>query len=139
MDGNVFKHENSHAAIAQNGEPGWGDNITKPIDVRPNNVFCVEPSCVDPMTELGRCDFVGDGKQDQFMATGVTWWVKSPVTGQWRYLNTMKERLPQLQLRNVDSDAACDVAMRMARPEIPPLTYSKSGTGPWRPVQVLHP
>lgn len=133
VDGNVFKHKNRGDAIAQNGEPSWfGDDITKPIDVRPNNVFGV-----DPTTELGNCDFFGDGQQDQFMATGVTWWAKSPVTGQWRYLNTMKERLPQLQLLKVDNDAVCDVAMRTPRPEMAPRTYSKSGTGPWQSRQVV--
>lgn len=133
VDGNVFKHKNRGDAIAQNGEPSWfGDDITKPIDVRPNNVFGV-----DPTTELGSCDFFGDGQQDQFMATGVTWWAKSPVTGQWRYLNTMKERLPELQLGKVDGDTICDVAPRSPRPEMIPRTYSKSGTSPWRPVHVI--
>jgi len=70
------------------------------------------------------------------MATGVTWWAKSPVTGQWRYLNTMKERLPQLLLTKVDGDAICDVALRPPRPEMAPTTYSKSGTGPWQSRQV---
>ena len=132
VDGNVFKHGSCDAAIAQNGNPGWGDNITKPIDVRPNNQFGV-----NPMTELGSGDFFGDGQPDQFMATGVTWWAKSPVTLQWRYLNTMSERLPQLQLQKVDKDAVCDVAIRTPRPGMAPRTYSKSGTGPWTPVQVI--
>ncbi len=134
VDNNVFKHKSRGDAIAQNGNPGWGDNITKPIDVRPNNVFGV-----DPTTELGSCDFFGDGQLDQFMATGVTWWAKSPVTGQWRYLNTMKERLPELQLGRVDGDAVCDVAPRTARPEMLPEKYSKSGTTPWLPRNVVHP
>ena len=65
------------------------------------------------------------------MATGVTWWAKSPVTQQWRYLNTRQERLPQLLLGRIDNDAICDVAIRPPRPEMAPRTYSKSGTGPW--------
>jgi hypothetical protein len=131
VDGNVFKHESRGDAIDQNGSCGWGDNITKPIDVRPNNAFDV-----DPMKELGSGDFFGDGKQEQFMATGVTWWAKSPVTGHWRYLNTMKERLPQLLLTDVDGDGICDVALRPPRPEMAPKTYSKSGTGPWQSWQI---
>lgn len=127
VDGNIFKNGSRSDAIAQTGScGGWGDNITKPIDVRPNNVFGV-----DPTTTLGSCDFFGDGQQDQFMATGATWWAKSPVTLQWRYLNTMPEKLPQLQLAKIDSDAICDVALRSRRPEMPPEKYSKSGTGPW--------
>jgi hypothetical protein len=132
VDGNVFKHKSRSDAIAQNGNPGFGDNITNPIDVRPNNVFNV-----DPALELRSCDFFGDGMQDQFMATGVTWWAQSPVTLQWRYLNTMPERLTQLQLGNVDNDGICDVAMRTPTPAATPRTYSKNGIGPWMPVQVI--
>jgi len=131
VDGDVFKNDDHGDAIKQNGDCGFGDNISKPIDVRPNNAFGV-----DPMAELGSGDFFGDGRLDQFMATGVTWWAKSPVTGQWRYLNTMKERLPQLLLTKVDGDAICDVALRPPRPEMAPTTYSKSGTGPWQSRQV---
>jgi len=134
VDGNVFKHKKRGDAIAQNGGCGWGDNITKPIDVRPNNVFRA-----DPMAELGSCDFFGDGQQDQFMATGVTWWAKSPVTQQWRYLNTMRERLSELQLGRVDNDAVCDVAPRTSNAAMLPEKYSKSGTGPWVPLLVIKP
>jgi hypothetical protein len=126
VDNNVFKHGKRSDAIAQNGGCGFGDNITKPIDVRPTNQFGV-----DPLAELGSCDFVGDGKQDQFMATGVTWWAKSPVTGQWRFLNTMKERLPELQLGDVDGDHICDISLRSPRPAPALKIYSKSGTAPW--------
>jgi hypothetical protein len=51
---NVFAHESRSDAIAQNGNCGWGDNITNPIDVRPNNIFGA-----NPMAELGNCDFFG--------------------------------------------------------------------------------
>jgi hypothetical protein len=132
VDGNVFKHGRS-GAIAQNGGCGYGDNITNPIQVRPNNVFGI-----DPMTELGSCDFFGDGQQDQFMATGVTWWAKSPVTQQWRYLNTMPERISELKLVDIDGDGLCDVAPKTSRPEVLPEKYSKSGTSPWLP-RVIQP
>lgn len=132
VDGNVFRGSRGDA-IKQNGGCGWGDNITVPIDVRPNNVFGA-----DPMSELGKCDFAGDGRLDDFMATGVTWWARSPATGHWRYLNTMPERLSQISLERVDGDAICDVTPRRARPEMVPRTYSKSGTGPWASVLVIH-
>jgi hypothetical protein len=67
------------------------------------------------------------------MATGVTWWALSSVTNQWRYLNTMPEKLPQLVLVDVDNDGQCDVAERPPQPEVPFPRYSKSGTGPWTP------
>ena len=125
-DGNVFKHGSHGDAIGQNGYCGLGDNITKPIDVRRNNAFGV-----DPTTELGSCDFAGDRQQDQFMATGVTWWAKSPVTQQWHYLNTMPERLSELKLGDIDGDGVCDVAPKTSRPEALPDRYSKGGTSPW--------
>jgi hypothetical protein len=126
VDGNVFLHYTRDDAIAQNGDVGG--RITKPIQVRPNNAFGV-----NPMATLGSCDFVGDGRRDHFMATGVTWWALSPVTNQWRYLNTMPEILPQLQLVDVDNDGVCDVAEPPPRPEVPFPRYSKSGTEPWTP------
>lgn len=134
VDGNVFKHKRDDA-IVQYGACGAGDNITNPIDIRPNNVFGV-----DPTTELGKCDFYGDGQKDDFMATGVTWWARSPVTGQWRYLNTMPEKLSQLSLEYVDADAVCDVMHKrtsIRSTTTGPRTYSKSGTGPWTPVSPL--
>ncbi len=124
VDGNAFKHKKMTDAISQNGNPGIIDTIiTNPIDVRPNNVFNFDPSA-----ELGSCDFVGDGNQDKFMASGVTWWAKSATTLQWRYLNTMPGRLPELQLGDVDNDGKCDVASRSTTGA---RTYSHNGTEPW--------
>ncbi len=131
---NVFKHDNRGDAIAQNGYCGFGDNITNPIIVEPDNVFKA-----DPMKELGSCDFFGDGREDKFMATGVTWWALSPVTQQWRYLNTMTERWPELEVGKLDADAICDVFPRRSNPLVRPEKYSKSGTGPWVPLDVVHP
>jgi hypothetical protein len=130
VDGNVFKHASRSGAITQNGDTDG--NITKPIDIRPNNVFGS-----DPLASLGSCDLVGDGIADQFMATGVTWWAKSPVTEQWRYLNTMPERLQQIVLVNVDNDGRCDVAIPPPSRAVPPRRYSKNGTGPWVQVSIF--
>ncbi|HEU4510623.1 MAG TPA: hypothetical protein VFR78_20495 [Pyrinomonadaceae bacterium] len=133
-DQNVFKHGNRNDAIKQNGDAVGA--ITNPIDVLPNNVFLGKN---DPVGPLGSCDFVGDGGQDQFLATGVTWWARSNSTAQWRYLNTKPERNSRLQLGHVDNDGKCDVALRPASPVIPPRFYAKNGMGAWRPVQVLDP
>jgi hypothetical protein len=133
VDANIFKNDSRSDAIEQNGACGWGDNITKPVDVRPNNVFGH-----DPTQQLGSCDFAGDGQKDQFMATGVTWWAKSPVTNQWYYLNTMSEKLPQLRLADFDGDRICDVAPP-GRAEARPRIYSKSGRSPWMPLSLIGP
>ncbi len=135
VDDNVFKHSSRGDAIAQNGDGGFPDDkITNPIDVRPDNVFGFDPTAEN----LPSCDFAGDGQLDQFMATGVTWWAKSPTTLQWRYLNTMPERLSDIQLGHFDNDSVCDVVPRSANPFIlrGPKTYSKSGMGPWVPFLV---
>lgn len=123
-DRNVFKNSRD-ASIDQNGDCSgilmFGDK-TNPIQVSTTNVFNR-----DPMQQLASCNF-GSGGQDQFMATGVTWWAKSAVTGQWYYLNTMSETLPQLHIADFDGDGICDVAK-----EINPRHqyYSKSGRTPW--------
>jgi hypothetical protein len=133
VDANVFKNGSRSDAIEQNGSCGYGDNISKPIDVRPNNVFGR-----DPTGQLASCDFFGDGRQDRFMTTGVTWWAKSAVTNQWYYLNTMSEQLPQLRLADFDGDHICDGAPT-GRPEARPRLYSKSGRSPWIPLSLVGP
>jgi hypothetical protein len=132
VDGNVFKHKTQGDAISQNPSSALFGH-KEHLDIRPNNKYDS-----DPMTELGTGDFVGDGQQDQFMATGVTWWAKSPVTNQWRYLNTMPERLLELTLRDADGDGVCDVVPKTRQPHWIPV-YSKSGTSAWAPLQLITP
>jgi hypothetical protein len=137
VDRNVFKLNRDDDWIGQAGSCsfwGFGDNITNPIDVRPTNVFGS-----DPMSELGSCHFAGDEVQDQFMASGVTWWVRSGLTGQWRYLNTMSEKVSELQFQDFDGDGICDVLPKLRFPEVIPKKYSKGGTTPWLPVGVIPP
>lgn len=126
VDNNVFKLDSTDEVIEQKSP--WGcDDISRPVEVRPNNLFSQ-----NPIAALGKCDFVGDGHLDEFMATGVTWWARSIVTGQWRHLNTMPQVLSLLSLERVDGDAVCDVTLKRPPGEVP-RTYSKNGTGPWIP------
>ena len=134
VDGNVFALDNRHSAIAQNGDGGrmdasgrWVPNITNYIQVTPNNLWGAKP-----MEQLKTCDFDGDLVADQFMATGVNWWVRSGATGQWRFLGTHTEQAAALAVRDVDGDGRCDVVRkgRLARPD----QYAPSGTGPWLTV-----
>jgi hypothetical protein len=169
VDGNVFVND-VNAAIRQNGENSDDETPTNPITVLDNNVFNAD----DPCEELLQGNFEKDidcgierlhgrfdeehpditpevspgdpvGPQDDFMATGVTWWARSRATGQWRYLNTMKERVPQLQIGTFTDDDISDVgtprpphADRVPVP-MPPEKVSKSGAGPWIDWTTVHP
>ncbi len=59
----------------------------------------------------GHCDFDRDGLDDEFLATGQTWWFRSGAgdARHWRFLNTSKARLADVQLGDVDGDGRCDV------------------------------
>ncbi len=59
----------------------------------------------------GHCDFDRDGLDDEFLATGQTWWFRSGAGAapHWRFLNTTKARLADVQLGDVDGDGRCDV------------------------------
>jgi len=125
-DNNVFKRDSTETVFEQTGACGLTGGVTNPIDVRRTNLFDK-----DPMSSLDKCDFAGDGYLDEFMATGVTWWARSLVTGQWRHLNTMPEVQSQLSLERVDADAICDVKLKRSGASV----YSKGGTGSWTPIQ----
>jgi hypothetical protein len=157
VDGNFFRHKTRKSAIAQDqvivldtnvfkcgdltanvAEGDFGQHTCGTIDLGHGRFD--EEAHADITSEFS--DGFDDGHQDDFMATGVTWWARSRRTGQWRYLNTMKERLPELQLGKFDDDDIWDVALRMPHADItplPPETYSKSGTGPWISRNVIHP
>ncbi len=56
------------------------------------------------------CDFDGDGINDRFWATGVTWWYFSSLVGHWVYLNQSSQgTLGAHTLSDVNHDGLCDV------------------------------
>lgn len=132
VDGNVFTHASRSDAIGQNGSGGFGDNISNPIDVRPNNVFAFNAVATS-------CDFVGDGLPDLLVTTGVNWWARSALTLQWRYLNTQPQTLPQLMFGDANGDGRCDLLLRPTLPATVPGFYSSGGSGAWRPIGVNGP
>jgi FG-GAP-like repeat len=146
VDGNVFAHGSRGDAIAQNGEiqrvagpngpngpSAFVEVITRPITVTGNNRFGAKP-----MAQLGRCDFVGDGKPDAFMATGNTWWARSSAHGQWRFLNVMPEGLSQVVLGDLNGDGRCDVGLAPRNPAAAVRMFSLRGQGPWVPRLVFN-
>ena len=81
---------------------------------------------VDESGEYGHCDFDADGIDDDFFATGATWWFNSGGDRHWVYLNTSTKRLSELTLGDVNGDNRCDV--------VSGGVVSSGGTGPWKPL-----
>jgi hypothetical protein len=82
---------------------------------------------LDSFGQYGVCDFDGDGRDDLFLGTGVTWWYMSGAKRQWVYLNAFPERASQVGLGDFDGDGRCDVfAVHGTQ-----WDYSPSGTSSW--------
>lgn len=92
---NVFAHKDIDDAVVLNGEH---------VTVSDNNAVGSSQ-----YGDYGVCDFDGDGMDDLFMATGVTWWFSSGGRREWRYLNTRREKLNEVGLGDFDGDGRCDV------------------------------
>jgi len=132
VDNNVFAHGTLKAAVEQKGSCGrlTANDPTKPITVLPNNIYNARWP-----TSLGKIDLVGDGVAEELMTTGVTWWVRSGTTQQWRYLNTKPDMLSKLVFGDFDNDGkADDIAIRPPQLSIAPAKYTKDGKGPWVPL-----
>ena len=84
----------------------------------------------DSYGKYGICDFDGDGKDDLFLATGVSWWYSSSGEFQWTFLKQATERIDQLRLGYINGDNRCDVlAANGDNWEV-----SDGGTKVWRPI-----
>jgi hypothetical protein len=81
----------------------------------------------DTYGQYGVCDFDGDGKDDLFLGTGVTWWYMSRAKRQWVYLNSFPERVDQVGLGDFDGDHRCDVFTVHGDDWV----ISSGGTAPW--------
>lgn len=84
---------------------------------------------VDTYGQYGVCDFDGDGMDDLFLATGVSWWYASRGKMHWTFLKEATERLHQVGLGDFDGDKRCDVfaVNRFAKQ----WEISKGGSGSW--------
>jgi FG-GAP-like repeat len=113
---NVFRHDSPDGAMSQT-ETGLYIEYANGVDTNRYGI--------DGSTQLGSCDFDGDGINDAFMATGVTLWYSSGGTMPWAYLNASTARLADVTLADFDGDGRCDVLVGGL--------LSSGGTGPFRP------
>ncbi|WP_020390821.1 FG-GAP-like repeat-containing protein [Kribbella catacumbae] len=112
---------------------------------RSNNDFGVSfPELRLGVSLPGLCDFDADGRKDNFLATGATWWYRS--TQGWFYLNTSRTKLADLDLSDFNHDGRCDVRTksdgvifsggRTAPPARIDLLWKSTGTALSRVWQV---
>jgi hypothetical protein len=106
IGGNVFARSSGDAIDLQTDH-----NVT----VLNNNQYSV-----DGYGQYAVCDFDGDGVDDLFLATGVTWWLSSFGEFNWSFLNAKPDTLNNLRFGYFDGDAKCDV-----------LAEHPSGSGQW--------
>lgn len=79
-------------------------------------------------------DFDGDGRDDVFLGTGVTWWFSSGGAAEWRLLNRMPERASELRFGDFDNDGRTDVVALHGYD----LEVSWAGGSDWFPLSSLH-
>jgi hypothetical protein len=85
----------------------------------------------NPTSNLGVGDFDGDGVDDVFVGTGVTWWFSSGGRSEWRLLNRMPERASELRFGDFDGDGRTDV---LAVHPTSRIDVSWAGISPWNLV-----
>jgi hypothetical protein len=107
IDHNVFVRSDRGAAIDL-----FQDCCT--VKVLENNLYDVET-----FGRYGVCDLDGDGMDDLFLLTGVTWWFSSRGTYPWTYLRLDDSEPKNLRLGYFDGTTRCGV-------------MSDTGTGIWR-------
>jgi hypothetical protein len=139
--GNTFQYT-SDLAIKIRGTPRIAAEIHHNVFARDDIDDAVAPTDnysvsvysnftgTDDYGQYGVCDFDADGRDDLFLATGVTWWYSSAGRREWIYLNERPEKLSSLGLGDFDGDGRCDVfAVHGAAWDI-----SKGGTSVFTPL-----
>jgi hypothetical protein len=81
--------------------------------------------------QYGVCDIDGDGIDDLFLTTGVTWWFSSAGQFPWSFLKTDAAVLKDLKLGDVDGDGRCDLIKDAGAGA---WMVSRGGTGDWQPL-----
>ena len=82
------------------------------IDMKDDTDITSNPNTYDTDT-FGHytvpCDFDGDGVDDLFFATGVTWWYSSGGQFPWTFMQANRNQADQLAFGDFDHDKRCDV------------------------------
>ena len=87
----------------------------------------------DTFGQYTTCDFDGDGVDDLFLATGVTWWYSSGGQFPWTFMQADRNRADQLAFGDFDHDKRCDVLEET--PTQPGIWYiSRGGVSPFEPL-----
>jgi FG-GAP-like repeat len=140
---NAFQYTEEHA-VKLRGKPrisaridnnvftqrAWGDAI----ELRTNDHVQVGTGRTantygyDSYGRYGVCDFDGDGKDDLFLATGVTWWYSSAGKMPWAFVATAPEKIDQVALGDFDNDGRCDVLTVQGKDWV----VASGGNGPRR-------
>jgi hypothetical protein len=105
IDVNVFAHDDLEGGDVGNGAINLNDGRAR-IRIGASGANTTD---LDTFGQYGVCDFDGDGKDDLFLPTGVSWWYASAARMHWVFLNAAAERLHQVAFGYFDGDRRCDV------------------------------
>jgi hypothetical protein len=122
ISNNVFPHHGL--------EDDWGADAVK-LEYRQDlDIIKLGPNNTLDYNSYGKyavCDFDGDGIDDLFLPTGVSWWFSGMGEFPWRFLSVRNERLEQLRFGYFDADNRCDVLTESNGAWM----ISSGGTGAW--------
>ncbi|MEO8551919.1 MAG: RICIN domain-containing protein [Kofleriaceae bacterium] len=105
--------------------------ITNPLRSCPRRNGMSAGSCDTGDIAVG--DFDGDGIDDLFFGSGVTWWYSSGGTAEWRFLSRKTHLASDLRFGDLDADGRTDVIAFDGHD----FQVSWAGASPWFPLNVM--